>query len=167
MDETPYEIERKFLIRMPDDALLASASNRSHIVQTYLTGDSEADTERIRRRDYDDRTVYTHTKKTHITAIRRIEIEHEIDKEEYDRLLLRADPERNSIEKTRYCIELNGLIYEIDVFPFWNDKAFMEIELKNEFQSFPWPKGISCIREVTDDSRYTNAALALHIPTED
>ena len=167
MEETPYEIERKFLIRMPDEAFLASLQDRSHIVQTYLQNESNESSERVRKREYSGHTVYTHTIKTHISSIRRVEIEREIGKDEYESLLLRADPKRHSIEKTRYCLYWDGLTYEIDVFPFWEDKAFMEIELKDEYQCFPWPKGIFCIREVTDDRRYTNAALALHIPTDD
>lgn len=167
MDDTPYEIERKFLIRMPDLNWLSSVAERSHIVQTYLLKDETGMTERVRRRETADRTVYTHTKKFRVSAMRRVEIEDEIDRTEYESLLLRADPKRRSIEKDRYCLRENGLLYEIDVFPFWNDRAFLEIELKDEKQNFPWPNGLVCIREVTDDSQYTNSALALRIPFEE
>ena len=75
MEETPYEIERKFLIRMPDEEILASLKDHSRIVQTYLRNESDASSERVRKRIYPDRTVYTHTVKTHVSSIRRIEIE--------------------------------------------------------------------------------------------
>ena len=167
MEETPYEIERKYLIRMPDLDWLNAAASRSHIVQTYLLSDQKGRSERVRSRTDEDQTVYTHTKKTRVTAMKRIEIEKEISFEEYERLLQRADPKRRAIEKDRYCLHTNGLVYEIDVFPFWNDRAFLEIELKDENQTFPWPEGLECIREVTDDGKYTNSALALQIPEEE
>lgn len=167
MDHTPYEIERKFLIRMPDLQWLESVSERSHIRQIYLLTDGEEMSERVRSRETQDGIVYTHTRKTHVSDMRRIEIEQEIDREEFERLLLRADPARRPIEKDRYCLRVNGLLYEIDVFPFWKDRAFLEIELTDESQAFPWPDGIVCIRELTDDRRYTNSALALRIPDEE
>ena len=53
------------------------------------------------------------------------------------------------------------------MFPFWKDRAFLEIELEDEGQSFPWPERIVPIREVTGDRRYSNASLALEIPQEE
>ena len=164
---TPYEIERKFLIRMPDLAWLASVSERSHILQTYLLPARKGDSERVRSRETNGRIVYTHTQKTRISDMRRIEIEREIDELEYDSLLQNADPDRAVIEKDRYCLSENGLSYEIDVYPFWSGQAVLEIELSDESQSFPWPEQIICLREVTDDRRYTNSALARNIPDEE
>ena len=46
------------------------------------------------------------------------------------------------------------------MFPAWPDKAFLEIELLDEREEFPFPEGIRVIREVTEDRRYTNYALA-------
>ena len=166
MDTIPYEIERKFLIRMPDIAWLETEAKASQIVQIYLESEEKC-SERVRSRTTDGRTVYTHTIKTHVSSIRRIERESEVGRETYERLLRRADPQRHPIEKTRYCFARNGLVYEIDVFPFWKRQAFLEIELEDENQPIPWPEELVCIREVTDDRRYTNAALAFEIPEED
>ena len=99
--------------------------------------------------------------------MRRIEVEREIGQSEYERLLLKADPERKPIEKDRYCLRSGDYLFEIDVYPFWNEQAILEIELTDESQSFPWPEGIVCIREVTEDRRYTNSALARRIPEEE
>ncbi len=167
MEDMPFEIERKFLIRMPDLHWLAAVADSSQISQTYLLCDEPGTSERVRCRKSSNGVVYTHTKKTHITAIRRIEIEDEIGREDYERLLLHADPARRTIEKTRYCLRQNGLLYEIDVFPFWSDRAFLEVELTSEDQLLYWPEGIACIREVTEDGRYTNSALARSIPQEE
>ena len=167
MDSTPYEIERKYLIRMPDLQWLASVAERSHIVQTYLKKEQKGKSERVRKRETKGHIVYTHTEKTKVSPIKRIEIEEELDRASYEDLLRRADPERRTIEKDRYCLREKGLLFEIDVFPFWKNQAFLEIELSDEDQVFPWPDGIVCLREVTEDKRYTNSALALRIPEEE
>lgn len=167
MTDVPLEIERKFLIRRPDLDWLAAVAESSEIVQTYLKSEQEGTSERVRRRTAGGRSVYTHTAKTHLTARKRIELEEEIDRERYERLLLRADPNRRVIEKTRWCLRSGPWLYEIDVFPFWERQAFLEIELRDENEVFPWPEGVELIREVTDDDRYTNAALALRIPEEE
>ena len=42
----------------------------------------------------------------------------------------------------------------------------MEIELGSEDETIAFPPKIKVMRELTDDKRYTNAALAKHIPEE-
>ena len=160
-----FEIERKFLIAMPDAAFLQGCDN-SEIVQTYLLGEADT-TERVRKRVRGEKCEYTHTIKRKLSSMRRIEEEHEIDEAAYLALLERADPGRTPIVKTRSCFYDGGKLWELDVFSFWDDRAFLEIELKDEAEDFTLPAGIRLIREVTDDPRYTNAALSLHIPEEE
>ena len=166
MESIPFEIERKFLIRYPDEQLLAKKGESSRITQTYLLGEPNT-SERVRLRERDGVRVYTHTVKRRITDVRRIEIEREISREEYLRLLERADPERRVIEKTRWCLPYAGQMLEIDLFPFWTDRAYLEIELKEEDQTLVIPPELELIREVTDDIRYTNASLAREIPWDE
>ena len=160
-----FEIERKFLIAMPEKAFLEKCE-RSAITQTYLLGDVNT-TERVRKRVRGDRCEYTHTVKLKLNSMRRIETENVIGEAEYHTLLQRADPARTPIEKVRHCFTHDDLLWELDVFPFWDDRAFLEIELTDEEDAFALPPGIRLIREVTDDPRYTNAALSLHIPEEE
>lgn len=54
----------------------------------------------------------------------------------------------------------NGLYYEIDMYPEWRDKAIMEIELHSDTQQVIFPHNVKVIREVTDDSSYSNHSLA-------
>ena len=136
MDDIPYEIERKFLIRMPDLLWLASVAERSHIRQTYLLNERKGTSERVRSRAAQGRTVYTHTQKTHVSDMRRIEVEREIGQNEY--------------EKVRYDINALITLLKRDIYCF----SFLQI-------------GIVCIREVTEDRRYTNSALARRIPEEE
>jgi len=50
--------------------------------------------------------------------------------------------------------------FEIDIYPFWNDKAIVEIELRNEDQNILFPKDFKIIKEITDDITYSNYRLA-------
>lgn len=164
MNINGMEIERKYMIEMPDAHFLQSLDG-TEIVQTYLVGDKAA-TERVRKRGRNGKYVYTHTIKYKISNVSRREDEREISEDEYAELLRRADPERNTIEKTRYCYDYAGAVWEIDVFPFWQDKAFMEIELASEDEKIVFPPNIKILRELTEDKRYTNAALAKQIPKD-
>ena len=161
----PLEIERKFLIEYPDCALLErlSEGDFSQISQTYLLGEAGT-SERVRARTRDGATVYTHNTKIKLSHVKRIELEDEIGETEYRELLKRADPKCRVIEKTRYCVPYGGFVFEIDVFPFWNDKAFMEVEMPSEDVEVALPDFVKIIREVTEDNRYTNHALAIELP---
>ena len=76
MNINGIEIERKYLIAMPDAAFLDNCE-RSEITQTYLRGDAYT-TERVRKRVRGDTCEYTHTLKRKLNNMRRIEDEHVI-----------------------------------------------------------------------------------------
>lgn len=159
-----FEIERKFLVAMPERAFL-EACESSKITQIYLLGE-ENTTDRVRKRVRGGRCEYTHTVKRKLNSMRRIEDERVIGAENFDALLSRADPARRPIEKTRHCFTHGGRLWELDVFPFWEDRAILEIELRDEAESVELPPGVRLIREVTDDPRYSNSALSLEIPED-
>lgn len=163
----PLEIERKFLIEYPDLKELErlSAGDFSDISQTYLVGEAGT-SERVRARTRGCKTVYTHNTKIKLSSMKRIELEDEVSEAEYRELLKRADEKCRTIEKVRYCVPYGGFTFEIDVFPFWNDKAFMEVEMPSEDTPVELPDFVKIIREVTDDNRYTNHALAIELPED-
>ena len=166
--EPPLEIERKWLIRMPDAALLAEKAERViEMEQVYLTGGAPGVSMRVRKSVCNGETVYHRNEKQRLSDRVRIEREAEIDAQHYNILLGFADPKLRKIEKTRYCVPLGELTAEIDVFPFWTDRAFCEVELPDEHTPVTLPRWLDVIREVTDDKRYTNLALAREIPMED
>ena len=167
MNTDHFEIERKYLIRFPETALLENAVSADEIVQTYLISDTPGVSERVRKRGTEGNWVYTSTVKTPVSDMRRVEDEREITEAEYTAALLRADPERSAVRKKRYCIPYDGHVIEIDIFPFWNDRAVMEIELSSETEEFSVPDRISVIRELTSDKRYTNRAIAKSVPFEE
>ncbi len=166
-NKTPgLEIERKFLISMPDQKWLSlRAVDVMEIRQTYLSSQNR-ESARVRQITKENNISYIHTVKRRISDLKREESEREITKEEYESLLQFADKARRTIEKMRYCLPQGKHILEIDIFPFWKDKAFLEIELSEETEAFSLPREITVIREVTEDGRYTNAALARKLPEE-
>ena len=154
----PLEIERKLLIAYPDRAFLDSLPHCKsvEIEQIYLT-----DKSRIRKRGQDGNYMYFHTVKKSITEIKRIETETRITEEQYLALKEQADPTRDPIAKVRYCIAYGKHYFELDVYPFWTDKAVMEIELLDENEPFELPPFVTVLADVTHDKRYRNSALAL------
>ena len=157
----PYEIERKYLIDYPDVAYLEKLPNckKVDIVQTYLKTDNDEEV-RIRQRGYNGNYTYSKTRKVSINGIKRIELESRLSEKEYLSLLGKADPSKNQILTSRYCLVYNNHYFEIDVYPFWNDKAILEIELNDENQEVNIPPFIHVIKEVTEDEDYKNSSLA-------
>lgn len=167
MNLNGFEIERKYLIAMPDLEYLKQNASPSRIEQHYLLPPEPHITERVRKRGAEGSWRYYHTRKSRLTDLKRIEDEREIDEAEYEALLSRADPMRRPIQKTRWVLPWQGHDFEIDIFPFWDDRAIMEIELEDEGQTVELPPQIRVIREVTSDWRYANSALSREIPMEE
>ena len=157
----PFEIERKFLIAYPDLKWLSSLPNcqKIEIIQTYLRSNEEEEV-RVRQRGFDGNYIYFETVKRKVTDIKRVEIERRLSREEYLRLLMNADTSKHQIRKDRWCLTWQGQYFEIDVYPFWNDQAILEIELNREDQKIVFPEKIHVIREVTEDDAFKNASLA-------
>lgn len=158
----PMEIERKFLIEYPDLSWLETHPEcaKIDIIQTYLNA-PHGDEARVRQRGSNGHYTYYHTVKRRISDLKRIELERRITENEYLTLLMDADTTRRQIRKTRYCLTYQNLYLEIDVYPFWSDKAILEIELSDESTEISVPEQIRIIKEVTDDDSYKNASLSI------
>lgn len=157
----PYEIERKYLIEYPEISALEALPNceKVEIIQTYLQAD-HGDEVRIRQRGSRGNYIYFETRKKTISGLKRIEIERRLTKDEYLERLMDADPTRMPIRKDRYCLADGNQYFEIDIYPFWNDQAILEIELSDPEEEIRFPKMLKVIREVTEEEAYKNASLA-------
>lgn len=162
------EIERKYLIRMPDEAVLSAMPGCElwEIVQTYLRGCGHGYSNRVRRVRTNGVEKYIHTEKRRVNSLSAEESEGEISREEYLRLMQDADPGLRSIDKRRYRIPYAGQLLEIDIYSFWNDRATLEIELKDEEQQPVLPDWLQVVRELTGEAAYKNLMLARELPTE-
>ena len=165
---TELEIERKYLIRMPDEAYLAAMPGCViwDVEQTYLNRGADGSSRRVRRIEVGGAVKYLFTSKHRVDAMSCEETEGEISPEEYAALAKQADPERRPVAKRRYRIPYEGQLLEVDVYRFWSDRATLEIELKDEGQPVKLPDWLHVIREVTGEDAYKNLNLALHVPME-
>ena len=165
---TPTEIERKYLIKMPDVSALAKEKECRilSVEQTYLIAE-QGETHRVRLVREGDKTTYVETLKARVNALSAVEREAEITAARYEELLTQADPMCHTIKKTRYRIPVGARVAEIDVYPFWQDRAILEIELADEQETVWLPPFVKIIREVSADFRYKNVNLAKFVPNDE
>lgn len=158
--ELPLEIEKKLLIKMPDLEWIEKNTNVkvAKISQTYLGLKKDGFGERVRKMTINNVTKYYHTSKKSLSNMTRIEIENEISRNKYyEYMSLKS--RRGTLHKTRYIISMNNLEYEIDIYPFWEETAILEIELENENQKYIIPEFIEVIGDVTGNRDYSNSSL--------
>jgi len=143
------EIERKFLVI--GDAWRIGKGQ--YLCQGYLSRDKNRT---VRVRIADDHAYLT--TKGISTGATRPEFEYEIPLTDARQLLDLCD--KPLIEKVRREIEHEGFTWEVDEFHGENQGLILaEIELESEDQEFPHPDWLG--QEVTDDTRYYNANLAV------
>ncbi len=155
-----YEVERKYLIRYPELPVPGELSCEA-IEQVYLKTPPDI-SERVRERA----GRYFHTAKIRISGARAEEREEEITRADYASYLERRDPLCAIINKVRRVFLYENQTFELDLFPFWSDRALLEIELSDESDPVIMPPFIHVMREVTDDIRYKNHSIAQAIPLE-
>ena len=168
MSNENLEIERKYIIAMPDIENMQSMESygKSEMLQIYLPS-KNGETHRIRRRTYSDKTVYFETVKIRVDKMSSNEFEREISKDEFDLLAKMHDLNTRPIEKVRHTFLYKGQLFEIDVYPEWKSTAIMETELEDRDTSVEIPEFIRIVREVTGDKRYSNAGMSRAFPIED
>ena len=166
-NSVPVEIERKYVIRMPDLDALARQDGYtvSEIEQTYLESEPSV-THRVRKRLYKDRVVYTETRKVRIDKISSFEDERQIDEMEYQELLGKIKNGTHTLIKTRHTFVFSGQIFEVDIYPEWERSCIMETELESRETVVEFPDFIRIIKEVTGEKKYSNAAMSREFPEE-
>ena len=147
----PLEIERKFLVISED---YQQNSKSVYIKQAYLSADENMAI-RVRIENI-QATINIKSKKSERV---NHEFEYIIPMDEAISLI-KMSP-YTIIEKTRYVIEYEGKVWEVDKFHTENEGLTVaEIELDNENEEFGMPPWLG--EEVTADYRYLNSNLAIH-----
>ena len=148
-----FEIERKFLVTGEFKHL---AKSRVEIAQGYLSSDPNRT---VRIRKYADKAFLTIKGKSDPTGMKRFEWEKEIKTEDAEQLLEIC--EKGKIVKTRYLIEHDNHLFEVDEFKNENSGLIIaEVELESIDEEVILPDWIG--KEVTNDSRYYNSHLSKH-----
>ena len=144
------EIERKFLVS--SDAWRAEVRHSESMRQAYLGGDGVS----VRVRIAGERALINI--KQNRLGIAREEFEYPVPMDDGLRLMELGNGGR--LEKIRHYIPREGLTWEIDEFQGDNfGLVVAEIELSSTDQDFARPSWLG--REVTDEVRYYNVALAV------
>jgi len=146
------EIERKFLVK--GDVWKALAQGTMYR-QGYLNSAKERT---VRVRTVGDKAFLTIKGIT--VGATRAEYEYEIPFDDCNALLDNL-AEKPFIEKKRYKIPFEGLIWEVDEF-FGDNQGLIvaEVELQSEEQQIPKPEWVG--DEVSGDPRYFNSNLIKH-----
>lgn len=166
MINTPLEIEYKFLIEIPDLKVLSAQPQfrEKHLTQMYLELPENLKEVsrrcRIRKVVENGTATFFKTFKKSLTDLTRVEIEDEITEEEYASLSRFILKETAPVEKTRLTFAYEGFTLEVDIFPFWKDKAFLEIEVESENTVPKIPPFIKVIKDVSKDKAYRNFNLS-------
>ncbi|MBD5349753.1 MAG: CYTH domain-containing protein [Bacteroides sp.] len=147
------EIERKFLLS--DKSILETSTDRYQIIQGYLSSNPDS-TVRIRIIDHQ---AFLTVKSRNVGAMRN-EWEYEIPVEDAESMIEACGID-GLISKTRHRFGR----WEIDEFHGRLEGLVVaEIELESETEVVDIPPFIG--REVTDDKRYYNSALAAASPED-
>lgn len=144
------EIEKKFLVK--DESWKQQALHGTYYRQGYISSQSGR-VVRIRTRE--DKAYLTIKGKS--IGATRSEYEYEIPYEEAVEMLAQVC-EKPVIEKTRYKIMYENLLWEIDVFEKENKGLVIaEVELEEEEQEIDLPPWVG--EEVTMQEKFYNASL--------
>lgn len=165
----PKEIERKFLIKKPtiEEINNLGCISKSNIIQTYLVRKDENVERRVRQRGTKEEGFnFYYTEKTNIGDGSRNEVEDRITPSEYISYLTEADTSLHQISKVRYCFIYKNKYYEMDLYPFSDKYAILEIELNDIDEEIELPP-LTIIKEVTNDETYKNNYLARTLSLED
>lgn len=151
------EIERKFLVR--DDAWRAQASKVVRMAQGYLNDAAALDSGRqrasVRVRIADGR-AFLNLKSRELGHTRQ-EFEYDVPMDDAQALL--ALCVGGLLEKQRHHVRVGAHLWEVDEFLGDNTGLVVaEIELAHADEDFERPAWLG--REVTDEARYYNLALA-------
>tara|TARA_R110000782_G_scaffold73615_6_gene147300 strand:+ start:5008 stop:5475 length:468 start_codon:yes stop_codon:yes gene_type:complete len=147
------EIERKFLIS--NNGWRHDADEGIQITQGYM-GSNEKSSVRIR---VDGKTANINIKSMTI-GTQRSEYEYAIPLDEANEMLTTLC-DRPYIDKTRYRVNHQGHVWEVDVFAGENEGLVVaEIELTTADETFALPNWVGA--EVTEDYRYYNICLVTH-----
>lgn len=148
----PTEIERKFLVKSEEWRTFGTGT----IYRQGYIATKKGTTVRVRLAGNQGYITIKGASK----GISRAEYEYSIPAEDAQEMLDNLC-EPPLIEKTRYKIEIAGLIWEVDEFAGKNQGLIVaEVELTDANQTIEIPDWIG--QEVSDDARYYNANLAQH-----
>ena len=156
----PMVEKRKFLVEMPNVFALAQRYNALALdmMQTYLCVTNPTVERRIRQQANGEEYLYFYTEKHTMPDGAQWVTEKPISEKVYIRYLMEGDSSLHSVRKTKYRFIYGDCRFELDVYPFSQDRAILF--MYSSGADAPMPPEIEVIREVTGDPAYKNRQLA-------
>jgi len=156
----PMIQKRKFLVEMPDVPALSRRYNALalEMMQTYLTMANPSVERRIRQQKNGEDYLYFYTEKHFMPDGAKWDTEKPISEKSYIRYLMEGDSALHSVRKTKYRFIYNGCRFELDVYPFSQERAVLFMYSGSADAAMP-PE-LKVLREVTGDPAYKNRQLA-------
>lgn len=156
-EEGPYETKRKFLIKKPDLESLNRLSNcnKVKVIEIYLNEENNQLSKLIQR---GINSNYTYSKIT-INKDKNVETETRLTQDAYIEELINIDTSKKIIIKDRYCLTVNSIYYEIDIYDHLENTAICEVEITRNSE-FNFPSIIVILQDITDDEKYTSYYFA-------
>ena len=156
-EEGPYETQRKFLIKKPDLDLLNKLHNcnKVKVIEIYLNEEKNTISKLIQRGINSNNT----NSKITINKDKNVETETRLTQDAYIEELINIDTSKKIIIKDRYCLTVNSVYYEIDIYEHLEDKAICEVELTRSSE-LQLPSIIEVIEDITNNEEYTSYYFA-------
>ena len=144
-----YEIEHKYIVI--NDSYKEMATGKVNIRQGYLNRNPDRT---VRVRTVGTKGYLTVKSRNH--GAKRLEFEYEIPCQDAEEILKLAEP--GIVEKTRYIIPYNGLMWEVDEFHgSLSGVVVAEVELPDNEYNYDKPPFIG--EDITGNPEYYNSNL--------
>ena len=156
-EEDKAYVEKKYLISMPDvEQLMKNKQCRKvHVKQHYIIDETRQEKEKIVLRRENNKNFYYKVVKKN-----KVKYSNSITADKYINKLEDENKKFYHIHKDRYYYIFDSRCIKIDVFPFWKDKAILEVDVLNDRENIKFPKFVHIIEDVTDNEAYKNYYLA-------
>ena len=151
------EAKKKYLIELPEASILEKMK-KVEIYQSYLKCDDDEKIQ-IRKRGEGEDFIYSQIK-TRIQDNQIIKAEKRLTQAEYQDKLVDVDQTRKPLHRTRFCFSEQSQYMEIDIYPFWNDKAILSIDLSKVDDEVHLPNFVKVIEDITNKKEYLNSELS-------
>lgn len=161
-----YTYQKKLLIEKPTQEVInqfmeSIKTTKISIVQNYLhTFDAKVERKIVQRSLNGEYSYYFVEMRDNNNLSRSIK-RRIIGPREYKENMHNSNAHLHQIVKDRYCFIYNGIAYRMDLYPFDDKKAMLEVMVSSEgYENVKVPEFIKVIRDVTEDLRYRNYAIA-------
>ncbi len=161
----PLRSQHKFLIKKPslEDLSQHTSYSVTHVMRTYLNQIEPGIQRRILQVGQDGDFVYYYAERRPLPNAEIAEQEEHIDEKKYLSLLMDADTRFHQLSCKQLSFIYDNQNYRIDLYPFSEDRAIMQVAHTKNPQDLKLPKFLSVIRDVTNDPAYRSHVISLEM----